>query len=73
MAVKTITIREDAYRLLKSVKKPNESFSDVIERLVRTASTKNAWIDAIYGIGGIDEEAIRKIRELNRKWSPPQW
>lgn len=33
MATKTITITEDAYRQLRGLKRANESFSDVIERL----------------------------------------
>lgn len=33
MASKTIMISEEAYKMLKSRKKPNESFTDVIIRL----------------------------------------
>ncbi|HEY0946541.1 MAG TPA: antitoxin VapB family protein [Opitutaceae bacterium] len=32
MAVKTLTIKESAYKALKQCKLPGESFSDVIER-----------------------------------------
>ena len=35
MAVKTITVTEDAYRRLKARKMADESFSDVILRLTR--------------------------------------
>ncbi|MHA2298868.1 MAG: antitoxin VapB family protein [Candidatus Hodarchaeales archaeon] len=33
MAHKTITISEEAYNLLKSIKKDNESFTEVIKRI----------------------------------------
>ena len=32
--VKTISLSDEAYNLLKSIKRKNESFSDVIKRLV---------------------------------------
>lgn len=33
MATKTLTIREDVYKRLKSMKRDDESFSDLLERL----------------------------------------
>jgi len=38
MAVKTITIREDVYKLLLSIKGTNESFSNFFERLIKSRS-----------------------------------
>ncbi len=35
MAPKTISIRDDVYKLLKGAKREEESFSDVIERLLK--------------------------------------
>ena len=35
MVFKTITIREDVYKKLLAVKRKDESFSDLFERLVR--------------------------------------
>lgn len=36
MAAKTITIREDIYKMLLSIKGANESFSNFFERLVKS-------------------------------------
>ncbi len=36
MTTKTITIREDIYKMLLSIKGTNESFSNFFERLVRS-------------------------------------
>jgi len=41
MATKTITIMEDAYKLLKQEKQGNESFSDVIRRNIK--KKKSLW------------------------------
>ncbi len=37
MAVKTITVSEDAYRALAALKRDGESFSDVIRRITRSS------------------------------------
>lgn len=37
MAVKTITVAEDAYAALAALKREGESFSDVIRRLARSS------------------------------------
>lgn len=36
MATKNIAISEEAYQRLKALKKPGESFTDVIQRMTRT-------------------------------------
>jgi predicted CopG family antitoxin len=38
MTAKTITIREDVYKMLLSLKGTNESFSNFFERLVKSRS-----------------------------------
>jgi len=45
-AMKTITIRDDTYQALVALKEADDSFSDVIERLV---SRKNRDIDEYAG------------------------
>lgn len=40
MAHKTITISEEAYELLKSLKRDNESFTEVIKRIVNQRKRK---------------------------------
>lgn len=44
MAVKNITIDIEAYDRLKNVKKPNESFSQTIERVVPKPFDWNGWL-----------------------------
>ena len=49
MAHKTITISEKAYNSLKSLKKKNESFTDVILRITSSRKQKEdliAWLNA---------------------------
>lgn len=45
MATKTITITEDAYNRLANLKKSNESFSDVIQKI----TAKHTILD-LYGL-----------------------
>ncbi|MGB9787131.1 MAG: antitoxin VapB family protein [Infirmifilum uzonense] len=69
MGVKTITISIDAYEALLKLKRPGESFSDVILRLAKKRSLlelAGAWRD-------VDDEELGKvvmeIREAWSKWS----
>ncbi|MBD3407548.1 MAG: antitoxin [Candidatus Lokiarchaeota archaeon] len=39
--MKTITIRDEVYNFLKEVKRPKESFSDVIIRLLKNKNIDN--------------------------------
>ena len=44
MAGKTITIDTEAYRRLKSARRPNESFSEIIKRRIPPPFDFDAWI-----------------------------
>jgi len=66
MTVKTITISLEAYNALLKEKKPGESFSDVILRLVRNRGDimelAGAWSDLS------DEEVERFLEGTRRFW-----
>ena len=67
MAVKTITIDMDAYRLLSAEKRGNESFSKVIKRRLRPACTAASLLEALPSCALSDEslddvDAIIKSR-----------
>ena len=63
MATKTLTITEEAYNLLKNVKKDSESFTDAIVRVAK----KDA-LQKLVGILSIGEaERMRKHIKDSRK------
>lgn len=62
---KTITITEESYNLLKSVKRKDESFSDVIKRLI----AKEGRIMDSFGKCEIKEEVMRDLREAWRSYT----
>ncbi|MCX6648362.1 MAG: antitoxin VapB family protein [Candidatus Bathyarchaeota archaeon] len=67
---KTISLTEDAYELLKNMKRGNESFSDTIMRLAKRRHLSNCaglWSD----IPDEKREATtRKIREVRKRIEP---
>ncbi|AKG38451.1 hypothetical protein MA03_03005 [Infirmifilum uzonense] len=66
MGVKTITISIDAYEALLKLKRPGESFSDVILRLAKKRSLlelAGAWRDVD------DEELGKVVMEIREAWS----
>ncbi len=62
--VKVISVSDDVYEMLRAMKRGNESFSDVIRRLIKKSSVKEFSGTLSRGTA----EAIISIREeLNRK------
>lgn len=69
MTTKTISIKEDVYDLLKSIKRKDESFSDLLKRLtIKQNSFK--IIEKISGtmdLGNL-KELIDDIRKKRENW-----
>lgn len=65
MTAKTITIREDVYKMLLSIKGANESFSNFFERLVKSRSN----IDKLKELRGTVEFRNKEVllKELLEK------
>lgn len=66
MGTKNIAISDEAYQMLKALKRPSESFTDVIERMTRRS--------AVLELAGImsKTEATRvekRVKETRRKSS----
>ncbi len=69
MATKTISIREDVYDILTSLKKENESFSDVIWKLTKKRKPNlRDYFGVLKDSKAIIEieEDIKKMRECAR-------
>ncbi len=68
MVTKTITIREDIYKMLLSIKGANESFSNFFERLVKSRSN----IDKLKELRGTvkfrnKEDFLKELLEKRRE------
>ena len=61
MATKSLTITEDAYERLRSHKRDDESFSDVIGRL--TGAEEDIW----KGFGAYPDSAERATERIERR------
>ncbi len=67
MAVKTITVTEDAYTALSYMKEPHESFSDVILRVSRRKPLSDFFGVLSAESGERLEEAIYSARKKRNK------
>jgi len=68
MATKSVTVKESAYEILKSRKKKDESFSDVIERIARRRPiTDLTEVISDEDGEGIAEEVEKARDELDRE------
>ena len=64
---KTLTIRDEVYRKLVAVKKENESFSELFERLVDRQSPEEL-LESLRGKIELDKDEKRKLfGEINRR------
>lgn len=63
MGSRTISLADDAYEALSAMRKPGESFSDVVRRLTRTRSLTEL-AEAVDPEAG---EAIAEAIEANRE------
>ena len=67
MAVKTITITESAYRVLKARKHPEESFSGVIMKMGGKAALLSFYGALSKGSGERLDRAIKEARKRRRE------
>lgn len=60
MGSKNISVRDDVYRALKEAKAEDESFSDVIERLLGRDSGEHPLYRLVGTLDGREAEAVRE-------------
>ena len=77
MGTKNIAISDEAYEKLKSLKRPGESFTGLIERMTRTRSvvdlagllTSGEGLEAKNRISELRRESTRRLSEIESKMS----
>jgi predicted CopG family antitoxin len=76
MTSKTISIKEEVYNLLKSMKLPHESFDEVILRLCKNYTAKNLlkWLDSTDAWEDMSKEDFiefnRAIKKFQNEFKP---
>lgn len=66
MASHQISIRDNVYQKLKNMKQENESYSDIIERLLSNKGNVED-LKELYGILGEDDLGFQDILKSSRK------
>jgi predicted CopG family antitoxin len=67
---KTISLSDEAYELLKSIKRDDESFSDVIKRLVGKKGNLTELLDLypeLINVGEYEEAVLSFRKEMDRR------
>jgi predicted CopG family antitoxin len=67
MATKTIGIREEVYKRLKTQKRDDESFTETVERLLEEAGTD--WREGFGTLSTADAEELERVAERSRQQS----
>ena len=67
MTVKTITIKENAYEALKSLKLPRESFSETLLRIAKRKSLRTFFGVLSRNTGDLLEKKIFEMRSVRNK------
>ena len=65
---KLINIADKTYEKLKAMKSREDSFTIVIESLIKKKDNKKKFME-FYGKGGIDEKAIAELKKGWKKWT----
>ncbi len=63
MSTKTVSLRESAYEKLRNLKRENESFSDVVERISEEQEQNLEKFSGSFPEIGEVEEQLKKERE----------
>lgn len=64
MTSKTISLREDTYDRLRRARGEDESFSDVVDRLLRGDESREHPLHELVGL--LDDEEIERLRERSQ-------
>jgi len=65
MASKTITITDEVYQLLKSLKREKESFSELLKRLAMRVNGQK--LEQFFGAWDISDKEYSEIQETIKK------